>query len=227
MIVRRFGVLVALLSALPSLACSTVQQGIEVTVELDPIAAPSATNSDAGQPIVIARGVLALGSVELLPCVDETTQALTADQNPGILHVEGSPTLLGTPAARSLASPASLTLGVLRPPPGEYCKIRQLYFTADSDALGIEPDQVGDSMQLEGELAGTPFRLRADATLQVITELDPPLRLDTEGTNTATVALTSTPGAWFAGLSFDADRERDDALALLVNLQALLGATIR
>lgn len=206
-------------------ACSSSERaGIEVSFSLaSPALVPGA--ADDGRAIVLQHGSLALGTVELRVCKDDQTLGSSSTDGLSVLHVEGSPTRLGISAIRTLASAeVGADLGTLAPPPGRYCAVRQSYFAADDDAVGLtDENDVGQTLRLVGTVGGEPFELRSEVSVDVDVPLDPPLELSLEGTRTAAFRLTLRPlDAAFAGVTFTPARSRDDANTVLATLQGVL-----
>ena len=220
----RFVALFALGSAL--LGCASETAGIEVSFELAP-GALAATTPD-GRPLSLEAASLALGSVELVACEAGSDVQSTSTGTLSILHVEGSPTLLGVSAILDLkGAAAAVPLGALQPPPGRYCSIRHRYFAADVDAIGLDArHEVGSTLVVRGAVGGSPFVIHAAASLDVVTPLEPALELTLDGAREARFTLGAPDGTQaFAGVTFAADDEREDGQAILANLRGALVAT--
>ena len=132
------------------------------TVETDPRTFVNAKGTRAS----FTRALVALGSVELLPCEETGWRRLLRGLSPvstAWAHSASSPRRLGTPHVLGLdgADGDVTELGVLRPPPGRYCRARLTFEPADADAQGLtsasqgpEPvDMVGRSLHVRGTLS--------------------------------------------------------------------------
>lgn len=205
--------------SLLSIACASEQAGIEVEFSLVSKPIQPTTSAD-GRAVVIEHGSLALASVELVPCEAAATGPRSNGEL-GLLHVEGSPTLLGTSAILALDANATTALGTLAPPPGRYCAVRQHFAAADTDAAGLsDQSDVGQTLRLLGTIGGAPFELRTESTLEVETPLDPPLDLELDGASQGAFELgLGDLASVFANVSFQSGNERDDANAVLGNLR--------
>lgn len=210
---------------LASSGCAGETAGIEVGFDLAPSALAASTPD--GRPLVLESASLALGSVELVACEGAADVQSTSTGTLSLLHVEGSPTLLGISAILDLKSAgAAIALGALQPPPGRYCSIRQRYFAADVDAIGLTASHdVGSTLVVRGTVAGTPFVIHSASALDVVTPLEPALELALDGTREARFTLGLQGGVQaFANVTFASDNERDDGQAILANLRGALVA---
>jgi hypothetical protein len=124
-------------------ACSVEEEaGAEVQLDLD------------SAPAVAEGAWVVLSEFELLQCTDESLASALARFfiAPAHAHTTGSPVLLGTPHVVPLhGAPVKATLGVLKPPPGDYCGLAVRIAPADEDAvrLGGAPELTGTSVRVE------------------------------------------------------------------------------
>ncbi|WP_205633658.1 hypothetical protein [Labilithrix luteola] len=221
---------------------SSSTEGITVSVDIEAPAEPPASastrlfESDRGLRIVLTRGYLTTGSVEILAC--SAAPSSRAWWQPFRMrevhaHVVGSPTLLGVPNVESLlaASETTTRAGELHPPPGSYCKVKQTILAADGDAIGLPADgsMLGKSMLVEGTYqadGSSPRAFQLSSTASFDVELTiPETKLSTDGRRAARVLLVKTDAHWFDGVDFDAD-ESESATRVLQNLRAALGARV-
>lgn len=133
----------SLLCILLLTACS-VEEEAGTEVQLDLIATP-ATGGDTTW--------LVLSELELLPCPEGALAHLSRLViGRAHAHTTGTPTVLGTPHVVPLqGTPVTATLGVLKPPPGDYCGLAVRLAPADTDAvrLGGAPDLTGKTLWIE------------------------------------------------------------------------------
>lgn len=174
--------------------CGSREEGIRLQLELAHLAAGTATAegptrifmSDRHEQISLTRASLTVNSVELVPCPEPTALRWLRALSPvgtAHAHTESNPLRLGTPWVSSLERPdgASLTLGVLRPPPGRYCRIHLVFGPADADAQGLPADGSmkdktfvleGWSLAL-GDDVVRPFRLESSGVINVELSIEP------------------------------------------------------
>nr|WP_211194725.1 hypothetical protein [Pyxidicoccus fallax] len=134
--------------------------------------------TDTGARATLSAALVTLGSVELFPCEESGWLRLLRGLSPvgtAWAHSTGSPRRLGTPHVLRLgATDGEVTkLGVLRPPPGRYCRARLTFEPADSDAEGLGAasagaeavNMVGRSLHLRGTVTSgeEPFDFRVDS----------------------------------------------------------------
>jgi hypothetical protein len=130
--------------------------------------------NDRGDRITLTRAYVTLGSVEIIPCPEPAALRWLRTLSPvgtAHAHTESSPRRLGTPYVSGLERPDGepLPLGLLRPPPGLYCRAHLVFAPADADAEGLPADgsMEGKTLVLEGgvvpvgEEALRPFRLES------------------------------------------------------------------
>lgn len=217
---------------------STSTEGVTIAVELDAPRTPiepggaRAFDTDRGVHVVLTRGLLNTGSVEIFACSPSSSwRLLPRFVREAHAHVVGSPTLLGVPAVESLLARDGtwVDVGVLHPPPATYCKIKQTILAADQDAPGLPPDgsMIGKSLLVEGTYAtgsGAPreFHLSSTASFDV-TFTVAEIALSVEGKRTAHLVLSKVGDRWFDGVDFDGDPQ-DAATKVLGNLRGSLGA---
>ncbi|WP_163991824.1 hypothetical protein [Pyxidicoccus caerfyrddinensis] len=151
-------------------------EGMELTLGITTARARPALEAGGPRTLLNAQGTRAsftralvtLGSVELLPCEEAGWLRLLRGLSPvstAWAHSSSSPRRLGTPHVLGLdgADGDVTELGVLRPPPGRYCRARLTFEPADSDAQGLasatagpEPvDMEGRSLHVRGTLSPT------------------------------------------------------------------------
>jgi hypothetical protein len=149
-----------------------------------------------GERIVLTRAYVTLSSVEIFPC---PTAARWWRQlslvGTAHAHSLSNSRRLGVPHVESLerADGAVRELGILQPPPGDYCRVRLAFGPADVDAEDLPEGGLmeGRTLLMEGLVTSTPqaqprsFRLEsaafADVELplegQSLTEENPEARL--------------------------------------------------
>ena len=162
-------------------ACA-VEEEAGAEVQLDLVSVPA-----------MAEGAwVVLSEFELLRCTDESLASTLARMfiASAHAHTTGSPVLLGTPHVVPLhGAPVKATLGVLKPPPGDYCGLAVRIAPADEDAvrLGDAPELTGTSVRVE------PLGVASQALREVKVGFGP-LKLETER---VTVTLTVDGAATF------------------------------
>lgn len=193
-------------------------------------------DTDRGIRVTLTRGFLNLGSVEIFGCAtgDGASHWLAPVRlREAHAHVEGSPTLLGSPAVESLLAEdgSRMKVGDLHPPPGSYCRVKQTILAADADAPGLPSDgsMLGRSLLVEGSyaLAGRAlkeFRFTSTASFDVETAIDP-TTLTVDGRRVVDLVLVKTSDRWFDGVDLDAD-ELAATTRILQNLRLSLGARV-
>ncbi|MCI0572467.1 MAG: hypothetical protein L0Y66_17060 [Myxococcaceae bacterium] len=141
------------------------------------------TRTDGAQ-VTLTRGLVALRSVELVPCPASALRRVLEALSPigtAHAHEEGSPRKLGVPHVLALARDTEARLlGSLYPPPGRYCSARIVLAPADADAegLGGDGDMVERTLLLEGTLrtpgatSDTAFRLESRGAREVEVPLE-------------------------------------------------------
>ncbi len=217
---------------------SSSTEGVTISVELDapriPVGADGTRSfdTDRGVRVVLTRGFLNTGSVEIFSCSPSSSWRLSPRfVREAHAHVVGSPTLLGVPAVESLlARDGTWTnVGVLHPPPATYCRVRQTVLAADEDAPSLPPDgaMVGKSLFVEGTYAasdGAPHAFQFSSTASFdATFTVAEVALSVEGKRTAHLVLSKIDDRWFDGVDFDGDPQ-DAATKILENLRSSLGA---
>ncbi|KFE68997.1 hypothetical protein [Hyalangium minutum] len=180
-----------LLAALVSLSlpgCGSREEGIRLQLKLSHQAANATKatgtarnfTTDRQEQITLTRASITVNSVELIPCPESTALRWLRELSPvgtAHAHTASSPLRLGTPSVSSLERPDGepLTLGVLRPPPGRYCRIHLVFGPADADAEGLPVDgsMKDRTFVLEGwarpqgDDALQPFRLESSGVMNV------------------------------------------------------------
>lgn len=153
--------------------CTQVEQttGIEVQLEVLHEADFSQTPEDnpAGRTFTTPAGLeasldhayLVLSSLELLPCmVSRATTEWQRLRGVALAHGQSSPVLLASPFVNGLERPdeAPARLGVLRPPPGQYCGLKLTLSPADADAAGLTlaSGLEGQTLRLAGRWQDSP-----------------------------------------------------------------------
>lgn len=195
---------------------------------------------DSGVKVTLSRGYLNTGGVEIVSCGATAFAHSTRDTLASLFgmrevlaHVVGSPTTLGAPSIESLvaAAGARSQIGLLHPPAGSYCKVKQTILAADHDASGMPSDGVmlGQSLFVEGTYstvgaAPKPFRLASTASFDVETTI-PTMSLSVDDRRTATVVLVKASDHWFDGVDFAGD-SRDTTTKILSNVRASLGVRV-
>jgi hypothetical protein len=120
---------VLLLSLLGSCAFSDDGTRVELSVATE----------GRSQPRDLSSLTVTIGELELMPCESGPLARLKQALLPvAEAHTDSSPTLLGTPTILDVRAQQSVDMGVLEPPPGNYCGIRVLISAADADANGLD-----------------------------------------------------------------------------------------
>ncbi|MCP3139949.1 hypothetical protein [Pyxidicoccus xibeiensis] len=201
-------------------------EGLRLTLGLTTTRARSAVEAqgvrtlltDEGARASLSGALVTLGSVELFPCEATGWRRLLRELSPvgtAWAHSASSPRRLGTPHVLGLgrADGEVRELGVLRPPPGRYCRARLTFEPADADAQGLdsaaagaEPvDMVGRSLHLRGTLAAEdgsdarPFEVESSGRASVDVVMDG-LTLSEE-TPEATLVFSLAWDTWLDGVS--------------------------
>ena len=186
--------------------------------------------TDEGVRATLSGALFTLGSVELFPCEETGWRRLLRGLSPvgtAWAHSVSSPRRLGTPHVLGLGSADGevTQLGVLRPPPGRYCRARLTFEPADSDAQGLtaatvgaEPvDMVGRSLHVRGTLSSGPeawtFRVESRGRASADVALDG-LTLSEEAPQAALVFAL----AWDTWLDGMGPQESPDDVDLLGNV---------
>jgi hypothetical protein len=191
---KRLPFLLAAFVPLSLAGCGSREEGIRLQLELSHQAAGAAQEegpiriftTDRQEQITLTRASITVSSVELVPCPESTALRWLRELSPvgtAHAHTASSPLRLGTPSVSSLERPdgAPLPLGVLRPPPGRYCRIHLVFGPADADAEGLPSDgsMMGRTFVLEGwaRLQGDdalhPFRLESSGVINVEMPIEP------------------------------------------------------
>lgn len=222
--------------------CASDPTEISVTVEIEAPASESEAGArsfetNLGVRVVLTRGFLSTGSVELLGCDAQAAGGATwlapLLMRAARAHVTTTPTRLGAPVVESLLAPSGerTALGRLHPPAGAYCKVKHAIFIADADAAGLPDDGVmrGKSLFVEGTYTSPgretrPFRLTSTASFDVESVVDA-TTLSIDGDHEARVVLFKTDERWFDDVDFTAD-ENDAARRVLENLRGSLAARV-
>ncbi|WP_267145511.1 hypothetical protein [Myxococcus dinghuensis] len=169
--------------------------------------------TDEGASATLSGARVTLGSVELLPCEATGWRRLWHALSPvgtAWAHTVSSATRLGTPHIIPLGDTDGevLSLGVLRPAPGRYCRARLTFEPADDDAVGLvdparDSDMVGLSLHVSGTVAGAggaaPFDVKARGRSSVDVSLDG-LELSEDAPQAARV-FTLAWDLWLDGLA--------------------------
>jgi hypothetical protein len=160
---------------LPGCVVADHDDGITVSLALvhhfhnnpgaNPEGAPRTFTNGQGDEITLTRGYLIVYAAELRAC---------DGAHPSITHTLGQPTLLEIRSGDDLmrADTRPLDLGVLAPPPGDYCAVRLTLAPADGD-LGLPADVAGKTLLLEGSYlppgggSATPFTIVSTTTVSV------------------------------------------------------------
>lgn len=174
--------------------CGSREEGIRLHLALSHQAAGTTTaegptrlfTSDRHEQISLTRASITVSSVELVPCPESTAMRWLRALSPvgtAYAHTESSPLRLGTPWVSSLERPdgAPLPLGVLRPPPGRYCRIHLVFGPADADAQGLPADgsMTNRTFILEGwalplgDDVVRPFRMESSGVINVELSIEP------------------------------------------------------
>jgi hypothetical protein len=186
--------------------------------------------TDEGAHATLSRALFTLGSVELFPCEETGWRRLLPGLSPvgtAWAHSVSSPRRLGTPHVLGLgrADGEVTALGVLRPPPGRYCRARLTFEPADSDARGLSAaangpesvDMVGRSLHVRGTLPSSPepwaFRVESRGRASVDVALEG-LTLSEEAPRAALVFAL----AWDTWLDGMGPQESPDDVDLLGNV---------
>lgn len=224
------------------MGCSgTSTEGVTVDVAVEAPSSPPVTrgartfDTDGGVHVVLTRGYLNTGSLEIFACDGTPTSSSFSvfALRRAYAHSVGSPTSLGVPLVQSLLEAAGATRaeGTLHPPPASYCRVKRTIAAADPDALGTPADgsMTGKSLLVEGTYAvsggaPTPFSFASTASFDLETIVDA-TTLSTEGRRTATVVLSWNGDRWFDGVDFAGD-PHDATTRILGNVRAALGARI-
>ncbi|QSQ12450.1 hypothetical protein [Myxococcus landrumensis] len=119
--------------------------------------------TNEGERVTLAGALFTLGSVELVPCETTGWRRLWRELSPvgtAWAHSTSNALRLGTPHVVALGDTDGevAPLGVMRPPPGRYCRARLTFEPADSDAEGLTSamqgsrpvDMVGLSLHVRG-----------------------------------------------------------------------------
>ncbi|NTX60382.1 hypothetical protein HUA74_06890 [Myxococcus sp. CA051A] len=149
-------------------------EGMELTLGLTTARArgvPEAAGArtlvtDEGARATLFGALVTLGSVELIPCETTGWRRLWNELSPvgtAWAHSVSNALRLGTPHVVALGATDGevVSLGVMRPPPGRYCRARLTFEPADSDAEGLSSasqgavpvDMLGLSLHVRGTLA--------------------------------------------------------------------------
>ncbi len=220
---RRLAVLVPTVAACltAGASCSSSEPGLSVEIRLAPPSSPPSESgartfsNDLGYEVVLSRGYLAVGSVELYECEAASvlpTLELPLGVKSALAHSVSSPTRLGEPGVISLTGTAddAFALGTLEPPPGDYCALRVGLAVADSDASHLPSDTnlVGLTLYVAGTYqkgADQPVPFEASTDVEVVRHLDlEPLSLGDEEDSEVTLTIASKGEHWFDGVDFEA-----------------------
>ncbi|WP_338863089.1 hypothetical protein [Myxococcus stipitatus] len=119
--------------------------------------------TNEGERVTLDGALFTLGSVELVPCEATGWRKLWHELAPvgtAWAHSTSNALRLGTPHVVALGDVDGEVspLGVMRPPPGRYCRARLTFEPADSDAVGLTSamerpkpvDMVGLSLHVQG-----------------------------------------------------------------------------
>ncbi|MBU8897926.1 hypothetical protein DRW03_15420 [Corallococcus sp. H22C18031201] len=225
----------AALALLCLASCGEREDGLQLTLGL--ALAPRQTRAEEpgtarefvranGERVVLTRGLVTVGSVELKPCAEGAAWRLLRALSPigtAEAHSTASPKRLGAPHVIDLARPDGqvLELGTLRPPPGRYCRVRVGFEPADEDAEGlpaasVDVDMAGNSLWLEGTVSPAgggerrPFLLTSSNVATVEVVLDG-LTLSAESPRAERV-LTLAYDTWLDGVDLSAASAATEAL---------------
>lgn len=212
-------------------------EGMELTLGVTTARARPAVEAGGTRTLVNAQGTRAaftralvtLGSVELLPCEESGWLRLLRGLSPvstAWAHSVASPRRMGTPHVLGLdgADEDVLELGVLRPPPGRYCRARLTFEPADEDAQGLdsategpEPvDMEGQSLHVRGTLSPAGGGEAQAFDVSSIGHASVDVLLDdvtlSEERPRATVVLTLAWDTWLDGVSAQEPPSRVDLL---------------
>ncbi len=240
-VLRRLAVLVPTVATCltAGASCSSSEPGLSVEVRLAPPSSPPSENgartfsNDLGYEVVLSRGYLAVGGVELGEC--ESTQLAPSLELPfgvksAFAHSMSSPTRLGEPGVISLtATPDdAFLLGKLEPPPGDYCTLAVSLAAADGDALHLPTDEdvVGLTLYLEGTYKKgdgqpVPFEVSTDSTLDGSPTIGE-LSLGEDAETVVTFSIGSKGEHWFDGVDFETEASDVVAERVLDNVAASL-----
>ncbi len=223
-------------------ACSSSEeQGLELTVMLavSPAMAQDGVlelETDLGYAVTLERAYITLGAVEIFDCDATGAGALLKrwfEPTTAFAHSTSSPTRLGAPFVASLlaSGQGSREIGVLLPPPGNYCSTQVELAPADEDAQGLPDDvnMVGATLDVRGRWSDGgdstgDFALHSAATSE--RSLTIALRLSGDRRK-QTLTLEAALDHAFDGVDFAEQSESEQAKAVLSNISQGLQADPR
>lgn len=231
---------IACLALASACACSaSSRDGIRITVVLEGPSTPPLVDdsrvvvTDVGYRVVLTRGFLSTGTVEVFACARLSWRDLFIRD--AHAHTTGSPTLLGVPAVESLlaGSDSQLVVGAMHPPAGSYCRVRQTIHPADDDAVGLSAGvpMVGKSLLVEGTYARagedpTSFAISSALSVEVESTV-PATSVSVDGARVVQLVLSKSGDRWFDAIDFASASETDIEARLLQNIRRSFGARIQ
>lgn len=187
-----------------SFTSGTVSSGAALSVgALGDIALGTGTDSLVITSAVVVVRKIELASVDTTACnddsdddsdgVDTDGRDNDGDHGSACAEIEFGPRLVALPVGGTSVATLDLSL-----PQGSYryfeAKIRPARARSDAEFLAAHPDLAGVSVKVEGRFNGVAFTYRGRVEAEIEKSFDPPLVLDSLGTN---VAVRVDLARWF------------------------------
>ena len=212
---------------------------LTVTMGVAPLAAEGRSmqlQTDTGYTVTLDRAYLSLGAVEIHGCNETGGDALLRrwfGPKLALAHTTSSPTRIGEPFVLSLLARdrEPVEIGMLRPPPGDYCVTQVDLEAADDDARGLpdDVDVVGATLDVAGswsnaDESGQDFQLRTATGSE--RSLEQPFSLS-RNERQRTLALRALVDHAFDGVEFTEQTETEQAKTVLSNIAQGLEARMQ